>query len=139
MDLIERKRLLEQIDSYWKDAHSEWWKVADTSAYLDGYNRARLDMLHQLSDIVIDAPSVWHKANEKPVKNSIIIFYYFNKETGDDDGRGSQLYNFGSYINGRFVVIGKHGVQDIIQDEDIIAWMYMPVPPKEFYPEGFFE
>ena len=42
-------------------------------------------------------------------------------------------------MNYQFVMISEKGTMYKIQDKRVIAWMYMPEPPKELYPEIFFD
>lgn len=137
MNLIERESLLKEIDNQWKNAHRDWYKTADYSPYEDGYNRARLNDLHILSEIVLAAPSVWHKAEDKPDRNTDIFIYFFDNDIDGNLISNCILHGIGKYMNYQFVVINEKGIMYSIQDERVIAWMYMPEPPKEFYPEDF--
>lgn len=139
MDLIEREPLLKEIDDCWKDAHKDWYRTADLNPYEDGYNRARLNDLHMLYKIVVDTPSAWHKATDKPKWNADILIYFFDSDIDGNLISTCILYGIGKYMNYQFVVINEKGVIYNIQDKDVIAWMYMPEPPKEFYLEDFFD
>lgn len=137
MDLIDRESILKEIDNEWKTAHRDWYKTADYSPYEDGYNRARQNDLHILSEIVLAASSVWHKASNKPDWNADIIIYFFDSDIYGNLITNCVLHGIGKYMNYKFVMIDDKGVMYTIQDKNVIAWMYMPKPPKEFYSEEF--
>lgn len=134
MDLIDRELLLKTIDSYWNDAHKDWYKTADISPYEDGYNRARLDSLWELTDIVNDAPSVWHKASDRPEEEIDLILYYLKEY----ESTVFQFYEGARYRDGRFLIGDSYFEYEEVPVENIIAWTYVPKPPDDFYPEGFF-
>lgn len=134
MDLIDRESILKEIDNEWKTAHRGWYKIADYSPYEDGYNRARQNDLHILSEIVLAAPSVWHKASDKPEEETDLIFYYLKEY----ESTVFQFYEVARYREGRFLIGDSYFEYEEVPVENIIAWMYVPKPPDDFYPEGFF-